>query len=99
MNRDDENVIKAVRSKYRICNYLITSAICWNTGERLLRHVVPHSLSDSPVYTGFVVAGWAMMIAAFAFTFAVYRCPVCRHFLKRFRPRKDQCGHCGAKVA
>ena len=95
---NDEDVIKAVRLRYRICNYLLTPAICWNAFWRILRHFGPDSVSDTPFYAAFVVTGWAMLTVAGAVTLAIYRCPVCDHFLKRFRPRKDQCGHCGAKV-
>jgi rRNA maturation protein Nop10 len=31
-------------------------------------------------------------------TFALYRCPVCDHYLSKFRPNKEKCAHCGAKV-
>jgi hypothetical protein len=44
------------------------------------------------------ITGAGIFSAAFALTLAIYRCPVCDRFLSRFRPRKDQCGHCGAKV-
>ena len=96
---NDEDVIKAVGLRYRIGKCLISSAICWSAGGQILRHFAPDSLRDSPYCIGILVTGWAMYVIAFAVTFAIYRCPVCDHFLKRFRPRKDQCGHCGAKVA
>jgi hypothetical protein len=96
---NDEDVIKSVRLRYRICNYLLTLGAAWILIGQILRLV----LRSADVYALYAVvvvmiSGAGIFSAAFAVTLAIYRCPVCDRFLSRFRPRKDQCGHCGAKV-
>ena len=98
-NMSDEDVINAVRLRCRICNYLLISAMGWNAFWQILGFFAPHSylFSGSAFGAAFVVVGLAMMTTAGAVSLAISRCPVCDHFLLRGR-RKDQCGHCGAKV-
>ena len=94
---NDEDVIKAVGLRCRICNYLLISAMCWNAPWAILRHFAPHLVGGGAFDAAFAVSGLAMVTTAAAVWLAIYRCPVCDHFLRRGR-RKDQCGHCGAKV-
>ena len=94
---NDEDVIKAVRLRRRICNYLLPSGIYWNAFWQILRHFAPNLFSGSAFDAAFVT-GLAMMTNAVLVSLAIYRCPVCDHFLWRGR-RKDQCAYCGAKVA
>ena len=86
---NDEDVIKAVRWRYRICNYLFKVGMAWIAGGEILMLRKAHYA---------VIIGAGIMSAALAVTVAIYRCPVCDRYLSRFRPSKDRCGHCGAKV-
>jgi hypothetical protein len=42
--------------------------------------------------------GLGIFMSGFAITLAIYRCPVCDHYLSKFRPDKTKCAHCGARV-
>ncbi len=93
----DDDVIAMVRSRYRICNYLFRLGIGWfMVGVTL--DALPHQLGLTWNASMVELVGGGIFTAAAALTFAIYRCPVCDHFLNRFRPRKDQCGNCGAKI-
>lgn len=96
---NDEDVVKAVRWRYRICNYLFTLGAAWLLVGNTLGLVFRSASADAQ-YASHVVAitGFGIFSAAFAVSLAIYRCPLCDHFLSRFRPRKDRCGHCEAKV-
>lgn len=97
---NDEDVIKAVRLRYRICNYLFTLGATWYAIGAILRLILRSANALDARHASVVaeVVGAGIFSAAVAVSLAIYRCPVCDHFLSRFRPRKDQCGHCGAKV-
>jgi len=95
----DEDVVKAVRYRYRVCNYLLVLGLTWNLAGLILRPLLSSAGVDSQSgLLSFQITGGGILAAAFAVTLAMYRCPVCDHYLSRFRSRKDQCGNCGAKV-
>jgi hypothetical protein len=91
----DDEIIKAVRWRYRICNYLFRLGIIWFVIGAALEML--HYKTEWPPITVQMV-GAGIFTSAAALTLAIYRCPVCDHFLSRFRPKKEQCQHCGAKV-
>ena len=95
---NDEDVIKAVRLRYRICNYLFTLGAAWYAIGAILSLFLRSASDARTAFVVVEVVGAGIFSAAFAVSLAIYRCPVCDHFLSRFRPRKDQCGHCGAKM-
>jgi hypothetical protein len=99
-NVNDEDVIKVVRLRYRVCNYLFTLGAAWYAIGAILGLILRSANALHARYASVVaeVVGAGIFSAAFAVTLAIYRCPVCDHFLSRFFPRKDQCQHCGAKV-
>jgi hypothetical protein len=94
---DDQQVLQAVRWRYRICNYLFRLGGIWFFTGAILDSLPQHSVSQETA-TILMFVGAGIFSAAFALTLAIYRCPVCDHYLSRFRPRKDLCPHCGAKV-
>jgi hypothetical protein len=91
----DEDVVNAVRWRYRICNYLFRLGMAWFFLGAILGTLPRQSIATASLIE---LIGAGIFSAAVALSLAIYRCPVCDHFLSRFRPRKDQCPHCGAKV-
>ncbi len=92
----DEEVIRTVKVRYRVCNYLFRLGIIgFVVGAVLGNLSLP---MDKWIPDGIAIAGAAVFLSAFAVTLALYRCPVCDRYLSRFRPRKDQCPQCGAKI-
>jgi hypothetical protein len=91
----EEDVIKAVRWRYRICNYLFRMGIAWFLVGAILEYL--HRASEVTVST-IELVGAGIFSAGFAITLAIYRCPVCDHYLNKFRASKELCSHCGAKV-
>jgi hypothetical protein len=89
----DEEVIHAVRLRYRICNYIFTLGAAWFLAGGILR-MLPYRSVGLMIE----VVGAGIFSEALAMTWAIYRCPICDRYLSRFRPRKDRCEHCGAKV-
>jgi|HubBroStandDraft_3_1064219.scaffolds.fasta_scaffold00777_9 hypothetical protein len=93
------DVIRTVRWRYRICSYLFNTGGFWMLGGTLLR-MLSGGRSESLASAGFTIflIGFGILTAAFAVTLAIYRCPVCDHYLSRFRREKDKCDHCGAVI-
>ena len=92
----EEAIIREVRMRFRICNYLFTTAFIWIAGGcvlSMLTRVGPEMIS-----TVIAITGLGIFSAAFALTLAIYRCPVCDQYLSRFRPDKTKCPRCGARV-
>jgi hypothetical protein len=94
---NEEEVIRAVRWRHRICNYLFRLGFGWIiVGIAMSLFSSLKSLGESAGTVELV--GFGIFSSAVALTLAIYRCPVCDRFLSRFRPQKDLCAHCGAKV-
>src|SRR6478609_7160081 len=94
----EEEVIKAVKLRYRICNYLFRFGFAWIIAG-IVMSWLPPSLRLLEESAGTIeLVGLGMFSSAFALTLAIYRCPICDRFLSRFRPQKDRCAHCGAMV-
>jgi hypothetical protein len=94
----DEEVIRAVKWRYRTCNYLFRLGFGWIIAGVVLS-LFPTSLKSLGESAGTVeLVGFGIFSSAVALTLAIYRCPVCDRFLSRFRPQKNLCPHCGAKV-
>jgi hypothetical protein len=93
----DDETIKAVRWRFRICSYLFNVAAVWIAVGFAV--IIISSLYELGV-PGLTVEliGLGLFSAAFALTLAIYRCPVCDRYLSRFRPDKQKCAHCGATV-
>lgn len=91
----EEEVINAVRFRYRTCNYLFRLGIAWFAIGVTLG--ILHYLTEEQS-TVVEIVGAGVFTAAFAMTLAIYRCPACDHYLNKFRPNKEKCAHCGAKV-
>src|SRR5271155_225596 len=85
----DDEILSAVRWRFRICNYFFNLGAAW-----LLLGIVAVPLGDAfhadATFNGlaFVVEliGLAIFSSAFVLTLAIYRCPVCDKYLSRFRP-------------
>jgi hypothetical protein len=93
----DEEIIKAVRWRYRICNYLFVLGAIWIAGGAVAGVLGGYLNWGWPGYA-VELTGFGIFTAAFALTRAIYRCPVCDRYLSKFRPDKERCAHCGAKV-
>jgi hypothetical protein len=95
-----EEIIRSVKIRFRICNYLFNTGAIW-IGIGVILNVLS-AISNDRSYSeiAFVVMmiGIAIFTAAFALTLAIYRCPVCDKYLSRFRPDKLCCPACNAKV-
>lgn len=59
---------------------------------------LPRSPISEPTANMLMFVGAGIFSAVCALTLAIYRCPVCDRYLGRFRPRKELCPNCGAKV-
>lgn len=92
-------MLSAVRWRFRICNYLFRLAIAWFGLATICHLSLPfdRALLDEIAFASEVIAA-GIFSTAFALTLAIYRCPVCDKYLSRFRPRKEYCAGCGAKV-
>jgi hypothetical protein len=96
-----DEILRQVRMRYRICNYLFNLAAFWICAGCVLNLVLAlsHFLDeDSALPLTFILTGFAIFSAAFALTLAIYRCPVCDKYLSRFRPDKLHCPRCNAQV-
>jgi len=95
---NEKEVLRAVRWRFRICNYLFKLGAVWLligfTGSLVMDTL--HADANIMILTEFV--GFGIFSAAFVLTLAIYRCPVCDKYLSRFRPREEYCPSCGAKV-
>ncbi|MGB7984910.1 MAG: hypothetical protein WCF54_07100 [Terracidiphilus sp.] len=89
-----EEIICAVKMRFRICNYLFKTAFIW-FGVGVIFGPIFNYHSDSEIA---MMIGTAIFTLAFALTLAIYRCPVCDTYLSRFRPNKLHCPNCNAKV-
>jgi hypothetical protein len=97
----DDEIMRSARWRFRICNYLFNLSAVWMavglvgfamvgiSHEKEIATALPFTLE---------LIGMGIFSAAFALTLAIYRCPVCDKYLSRFRPRKEYCPSCGAKV-
>ena len=98
----DEDILRAVRWRFRICNYLFKLAAVWIFVGALGYGLASRLPADDDAWRVFrevvYVVGFAIISVAVALTLAIYRCPVCDRYLSRFRPRKGYCPSCGAKV-
>jgi len=97
----EEEVFRAVRWRFRICNYLFTLGAIWMVVGiiGLLFEGELHwdaGSGDIPFVTELI--GLGIFATAFALTLPIYRCPVCDKYLSRFRPRKEYCPSCGTQV-
>ena len=98
-----EEIIRSVKMRFRICNYLFNTGACWMAASGVLgiliilegHHAEPDALS---LLLTLIMIGTAIYTLAFALTLAIYRCPVCDKYLSRFRPDKLHCPGCDAKV-
>jgi len=93
-------VIRAVRWRFRICNYLFNLAAMWFLiGAMGLWVSASHAdATDNEIPVVMELIGSGIFSVAFVLTLAIYRCPVCGKYLSRFRPRKEYCPSCGAKI-
>jgi hypothetical protein len=91
----EEEVLRAVRLRYRICNYLFRLGIAWFAIGAILEML---RLQTQWPPTTLEIVGAGIFTVAAVLTFALYRCPVCERYLNKFRPDKTKCAHCGARV-
>ena len=96
-----EEVLKSVRLRYRVCNYLFRLGII-SFGLGAIGQSASTSMHvDACTLQFFMmteVVGGGIFLSAVAVTLAIYRCPVCDKYLSKFRPRKEYCPSCGAQV-
>jgi ribosomal protein S27AE len=99
-----EEIIRVVKERYRISNYLSGALAFWILGAAAvasgLQITEPHSGRNGTLTLPFVVllVGTAMSACILAVKFALYRCPVCDKNLIGFHPDKFHCPRCGAQV-
>jgi hypothetical protein len=91
----DPRVVASVRWRFRICNYLFNLAGAWLLLGALVR-LFDHE--DTMIFTAILVTGFGIFWSACALTLAIYRCPVCDKYIRRFRPSKEHCGACGVTI-
>jgi hypothetical protein len=99
-----EEIIRLVKERFRICNYLFRVGGCWIFGIFAIE-VVPKLTGCSPGRDNLsdwilvlMMIGAAIFTCAMALTFALYRCPVCDKYLSRYRSDKFHCAGCGVQV-
>jgi hypothetical protein len=93
-------IIRLVKERYRTCNYLFNVGGIWIGigGICVFASTRGTNQNDSALPFVVMLIGIAIFSAAFAFTLAIYRCPVCDKYLSRFRPDKLHCPRCNAQV-
>jgi hypothetical protein len=94
----DEEIIKAVRWRYRICNYLFRLGAIWILGGAIIGVLAARFEWLNWQGHEIELVGLGIFTAGAAMTFAIYRCPVCDRYLSKYRPDKTKCAHCGARV-
>ena len=97
----ENDVLREVRWRFRICQYLFVLAFAWMlTGEAFTLYLSSRGSGsvDDATWLGVELIGFGIFSAAFVLTLAIYRCPVCDKYLSNFRPSKELCPSCGAKV-
>ena len=97
----EDEVLSAVRWRFRICGYLFRLSFAWLFLGLALAVVLNSHRSgpfDDAVWIATELVGVGIFSTAFVLTLAIYRCPVCDKYLSRFRPRKELCPSCGAKI-
>src|SRR5208283_4311903 len=90
----EEEIINAVRWRYRICHYLFRLGAIW-----ILTGAVAGLFATRYQWWVVELIGLGIFMSAFALTLAIYRCPVCDHHLSKFWPYKERCAHCGSESA
>jgi hypothetical protein len=95
---ENADVLKEVRSRYRICNYLFTTGAVWMGAGYAIAFLTKPGKGLNELWFVVVLIGAGIFSAAFALTLAIYRCPVCDQYLSRFRPDKRKCPRCGVQV-
>jgi hypothetical protein len=96
---DESAIIKEVRWRYRICNYLFSTGALWLFAGNVIgvfTRKPGEQVGD--VWNAVTFVGAGIFSAAIALTLAIYRCPVCDKYLSRFRPDKTKCPGCGARA-
>jgi energy-converting hydrogenase Eha subunit E len=96
-----EEVLKSVRIRYRICNYLFKLGFAFLIAGVFGQTITPSLHADPTTTQLFVmieVVGMGIFLSAFVMTLAIYRCPTCDKYLSRFRPHKEYCPSCGTQV-
>jgi hypothetical protein len=94
----EEEVLKAVRWRYRICNYLFRLGAIWMFVGAMVSVFATHYEGWHWPGNTVELIGLGILMSGFAMTLAMYRCPVCDHYLSKYRPDKHKCAHCGARV-
>ena len=93
----ESEIIARVRWRYRVCHYFFNLSGGWFlVGYAGL--ALSHAEDTKHLFTIITVTGFGIFSAAFALTLAIYRCPVCDKFIRRFRQSKEHCGACGVKI-
>ncbi|HLK54297.1 MAG TPA: hypothetical protein VKU42_12640 [Candidatus Angelobacter sp.] len=95
---DATAVIKEVRRRYRICNYLFKTGAAWIFAGYAIALFTKFQPRWNQLWFVVVTVGFGIFTAAFALTLAIYRCPVCDKYLSRYRPDKRKCPQCGTQV-
>ena len=94
----ENEIIKAVRRRFRVCNYLFKASALWFAVGGLVMILSRRDPDGQTIALVIELVGAGIFSVAFALTLAIYRCPACDRYLSRFRPRKDQCPNCNAKI-
>jgi ssDNA-binding Zn-finger/Zn-ribbon topoisomerase 1 len=94
----NDAVIKEVRWRFRICNYLFNTGAAWMGAGYAIAFFTKFEPRLAQLWLTVVLVGFGIFSAAFALTLAIYRCPVCDKYLSRFRPDKRKCPQCGTQV-
>ena len=92
-----EEIIRSVKMRFRICNYLFNTGAIW-LGLGIILGLIFKNRSDFEFAIEMTMPGVAIYTIALALTLAIYHCPVCDKYLSRFRPDKLRCPQCNAQV-
>jgi hypothetical protein len=99
-----EEIIRLVKERFRICDYLSRALGFWLLGAAVIAAGFQITEPDSSRNYGptvlfvMILIGSAMSACILAVKFALYRCPVCDRSLIRSREDKFHCPRCGAQV-
>jgi hypothetical protein len=95
INLQPEEIIRIVKMRFRICEYLFKAAAGWLAiGVAVLLLALIFSIRLTGLFGMALIISAGLFTAAFALTFAIYRCTVCDTQLNYFRSEQIHCPSC-----
>jgi hypothetical protein len=96
-----DEIIRSVKMRFRICNYLFYTGDCWSLVCVVLgisHSVFHHDFLDASSLFTLLAVTLAIFSIAYSVKLALYRCPMCDKHLGRLDSFKLHCPNCDAKV-